>query len=286
MKVAAIQMVSATSLDANLQSARALLSEAAQAGAELAVLPEYFCLMGRKDTDKLAIQEPFSEGPIQKFLSQTARALNLWIVGGTLPISVDAPSAESSIHEPPGQGVPDRVYNTSLAFSPSGQCIARYDKMHLFKFDNGSEAFDESRVLLRGNQPTQFELTDRSGQLWRIGMSVCYDLRFPELYRHYSQAGADVLLVPSAFTHTTGQRHWEVLLRARAIENQSFVMAPAQGGLHENGRRTWGHSMLIDPWGEVLAQKPTGAGVVCHDLAFARRSECHARLPALSHRLM
>jgi deaminated glutathione amidase len=278
MKVAAIQMVSSTSLDANLQSAKALLTQAAQAGAELAVLPEYFCLMGRKDADKLAIQELFGHGPIQATLSQAARELNLWIVGGTLPISID----KSAAGEPSG----NRVFNTSLAFSPSGQCVARYDKIHLFKFDNGQEAFDESRVLLRGSQPTQFEMTDRAGQPWRIGMSVCYDLRFPELYRHYSQAGVDVLLVPSAFTYTTGEKHWELLLRARAIENQAFVVAPAQGGLHENGRRTWGHSMLIDPWGEVLAQRPVDVGVVCHDLVLARRSECHAKLPALSHRTM
>ncbi len=278
MKVAAIQMVSATSLDANLQSAQALLIEAAQAGAELAVLPEYFCLMGRKDTDKLAIQEPFGQGPIQTFLSQTARDLNMWIVGGTLPISIDKASGDAA--------PPARVYNTSLAFSPSGQCVARYDKIHLFKFDNGQEAFDESRVLLPGKTPTVFEMTDRAGQPWRIGMSVCYDLRFPELYRHYSQSGADVLLVPSAFTHTTGQKHWEVLLRARAIENQAFVVAPAQGGLHENGRRTWGHSLLIDPWGEVLGERAVDAGIVCHDLDFARRSQCHAKLPALSHRVM
>ncbi len=278
MKVAAIQTVSTTSLDVNLQSAKALLTQAAQDGAELAVLPEYFCLMGRKDTDKLAIQEPFGDGPIQTFLSQAARDLNIWIVGGTLPISIEKPVAR----EVSGQ----RVFNTSLAFSPNGQCVARYDKIHLFKFDNGQEAFDESRVLVRGNQPTQFQLTDRAGQLWRIGMSVCYDLRFPELYRHYSQAGVDVLLVPSAFTYTTGQQHWELLLRARAIENQAFVVASAQGGLHENGRRTWGHSMLIDPWGEVLSQRPVDAGVVCHDLVLAQRGECHAKLPALSHRVM
>lgn len=282
MKVAAIQMVSATSLDTNLQSAKALLTQAAQAGAELAVLPEYFCLMGRKDTDKLAIQEPYGQGPIQAFLSQTARLLNMWIVGGTLPISVDEPMGDLSTRGSPAS----RVYNTSLAFSPTGQCVARYDKIHLFKFDYGKEAFDETRVLLRGTHPTQFEMTDRSGQPWRIGMSVCYDVRFPELYRHYSQACVDVLLVPSAFTYTTGETHWEVLLRARAIENQAFVVAPAQGGLHDNGRRTWGHTLLIDPWGEVLGERAVDAGVVCHDLVYALRSECHAKLPALNHRLM
>ena len=287
MKVAAIQMVSATSLDANLQSAQALLAQAAQEGAELAVLPEYFCLMGRKDTDKLALQEPFGHGRIQAFLSQAARDLKLWIVGGTLPISINGAMADASTHETLAPVTSsNRVYNTSLVFSPSGECVARYDKIHLFKFDNGQEAFDESRVLLAGKAPALFELTDRTGQPWRIGMSVCYDLRFPELYRHYSQAGADVLLVPSAFTYTTGQKHWEVLLRARAIENQAFVVAPAQGGLHENGRRTWGHSMLIDPWGEVLGERAVEAGVVCHDLVFAQRSQCHARLPALIHRTL
>ena len=156
MKVAAIQMASATKLDTNLQSAQALLGEAAQAGAELAVLPEYFCLMGRKDTDKLALQEPFGHGQIQSFLSQTARALKLWIVGGTLPISIAGSVGDMSARS--------RVYNTSLAFSPNGDCVARYDKIHLFKFDNDQEAFDESRVLLRGNQPTQFVMTDRTGQ--------------------------------------------------------------------------------------------------------------------------
>jgi deaminated glutathione amidase len=282
MKVAAIQMVSSTSLADNLKSARTLLQDAAKAGAELAVLPEYFCLMGRKDTDKLAIQEPFGKGEIQTFLSKSARDLNLWIVGGTLPLAIETPARE----KPGSEALTPRVHNSSLVFSPSGDCVARYDKIHLFKFDNGQEAFDESRVLLRGNTPVSFEMTDGAGQHWRIGMSVCYDLRFPELYRSYAASGVDVLLVPSAFTFTTGQPHWEVLLRARAIENQAFVVAPAQGGLHENGRRTWGHSMLIDPWGEVLGQRPVDAGLVCQDLVFARRSECHAKLPALSHRVM
>ena len=278
MKVAAIQMVSSTSLAENLASAHGLLQEAANLGAELAVLPEYFCLMGRRDTDKLAIQEPFGKGEIQTFLSKTALQLKLWIVGGTLPLAVANSAGDDTASR--------RVHNSALVFAPSGDCVARYDKIHLFKFDNGQEAFDESRVLLQGHTPVKFEMTDRAGQQWRIGMSVCYDLRFPELYRSYAASGVDVLLVPSAFTFTTGQPHWEVLLRARAIENQAFVVAPAQGGLHENGRRTWGHTMLIDPWGEVLAQRPLDAGVVCQDLVFARRGQCHAKLPALSHRVL
>ncbi len=277
MKVAAIQMVSSTQLQTNLEHAAVLLARAAEAGAELAVLPEYFCLMGRVDTDKLKVQEPFGSGPIQSFLSQTARKLGLWIVGGTLPIS--------AVNDD-GAG---RVRNTSLAFDPSGACVARYDKIHLFRFDNGVERFDEARVLERGSQPSLFELTARDGRRWRIGMSVCYDLRFPELYRGYAAQGADLLLVPSAFTQATGLAHWELLLRARAVENLAFVMAPAQGGLHENGRRTWGHSMLVDPWGTVLAEqaeKDGGESVVLAELDAARLDLCRSQLPALGHRVL
>jgi len=281
MKVAAIQMVSATTLDANLASAKALLHEAARAGAELVVLPEYFCLLGTRDTDKLAIQEAYGSGAIQSFLGSTARALGLWIVGGTLPMSID-PTDLADPTTPPGA----RVCNTSLVYSPDGLCVARYDKIHLFRFDNGTERYDESRVLQRGQQPVTFTLPSVDGNLWRIGMSVCYDLRFPELYRTYAHAGADMLLVPSAFTYTTGQAHWEVLLRARAIENQAFVVAAAQGGLHENGRRTWGHSMLVDPWGAVMQQQSEGAGVVCAELSWAQQRDCRTQLPALDHRVL
>lgn len=274
MKVAAIQMVSAMTLPANLRQAGELLELAGRDGAELAVLPEYFCLLGKRDTDKLAIQEFYGAGPIQQFLAAAARRLDMWIVGGTLPLSTG--------DDPKGT----QVCNTSLAFSPTGDCVARYDKIHLFRFDNGVEAYDESRVLRRGQQPVSFELPSRDGSRWRIGMSVCYDLRFPELYRAYPEGSADLLLVPSAFTHTTGQAHWEVLLRARAIENQAYVAAAAQGGLHENGRRTWGHTLLVDPWGAVLAQRPEGAGVVCSELNLQHLKDCRAKLPALEHRLL
>ena len=275
MKVAAIQMVSAPNLQTNLDSAAQLLAQAARAGAELAVLPEYFCLLGHRDTDKLAIQEPFGEGAIQRFLADQARHLGLWIVGGTLPLS-QVPS------EPSGS----RVMNTSLVFSPTGACVARYDKIHLFRFDNGTERYDEARVLQAGSKPVMFEMTARDGHLWRVGMSVCYDLRFPELYRGYAAAGADILLVPSAFTFITGQAHWDVLLRARAIENQAFVIASAQGGVHENGRRTWGHSLLLGPWGETLAELPQGAGIICSDFDAQTRKDCMKRLPALDHRVL
>ncbi|APW40258.1 acyltransferase [Rhodoferax koreense] len=270
MKVAAIQMVSSTDLAANLAHARALLARAAEAGAELAVLPEYFCIMGRVDTDKLQVQEPFGDGPIQRFLSEAAREFRLWLVGGTLPITADG----------------GRVRNSSLAFEPGGACVARYDKIHLFRFDNGVERFDEARVLEHGTTPQMFEMTARDGRLWRIGMSVCYDLRFPELYRDYAARGADLLLVPSAFTQATGLAHWELLLRTRAVENLAFVMAPAQGGLHESGRRTWGHSMLVDPWGQVLAEHAEGEAVVLAELDAARLETCRTQLPALGHRVL
>ena len=271
MLVAALQMVSTGHWPDNLQQAQRLLQEAARQGAELLVLPEYFCLIGQKDADKLELQEPFGAGPIQHFLARTAQDLGVWIVGGTLPLSTQ--------HA-------DRVYNSSLAFSPQGACVARYDKIHLFRFDNGVERYDESRVLERGAAPVLFELPSRDGHCWRIGMSVCYDLRFPELYRGYAASGMDLLLLPAAFTHTTGQAHWEVLLRARAIENLAFVAAAAQGGVHPNGRQTWGQSMLIDPWGTVLAQQAQEPGVVLAELDHAVLGQRRSQLPALSHRLL
>jgi predicted amidohydrolase len=266
MKVAAIQMVSGVSVGANLEAAGTLLAEAARCGAELAVLPEYFCLMGRKDGDKLECREAFGDGPIQSFLSSAARRLGLWVVGGTLPLH-----AADDAH----------VRNSSLVYSPAGDCVARYDKIHLFRFDNGRERYDEARVIEGGRETVAFEMEDRAGRPWRVGMSVCYDLRFPELYR---ALGAEVLLVPSAFTWVTGQAHWEPLLRARAVENLAYVVAPAQGGTHENGRRTWGHSMLVDPWGAVLAQQPEGAGVVLAELDAAHQQRLRGQLPALDHR--
>ena len=269
MKVAALQMMSGVSLQANLQAARELLSDAARQGAELAVLPEYFCLMGHQDSDKLAAREAFGAGEVQAFLATAARELSLWIVGGTVPLT-----ASDEAH----------VRNTSLVFSPAGECVARYDKIHLFKFDNGRERYDEARVIECGNAPQTFELPARDGRTWKVGLSVCYDLRFPELYR---QLHADLLLVPAAFTFVTGQAHWELLLRARAVENLAYVCAPAQGGSHENGRRTWGHSMLVDPWGQVLAQREAdGAGVVLADLDGARLDQLRRQLPALDHRVL
>jgi predicted amidohydrolase len=258
MKVAAIQMVSAIAREANLARAHALLGEAAAGGAELAVLPEYFCMMGARDTDKLG-------------LADAAREFGIWIVGGTLPLET---------------GDETRVFNSSLAYSPDGEQVARYDKIHLFFYDNGRERYDERRVISPGTEPVCFDLPSRDGHRWRIGMSVCYDLRFPELYRALARQGAELLLVPSAFTHTTGSAHWEVLLRARAIENLCWVVAPAQGGTHENRRQTWGQSMVVNPWGEVVAQRAVDEGVVSFDLDARQIERARTQLPALSHRVL
>lgn len=266
MKVAALQMVSTAQVNANLHSARELLKQAADAGAELAVLPEYFCLLGLKDTDKLAIAEQKGHGPLQDFLSGCARDFKLWVAGGTVALASDTPG---------------KVFNSTLVYNPAGQCVARYDKMHLFCFSNGQESYDEARVLTPGHEPVAFDLASTDGHTWRVGLSICYDLRFPELYRTLK---SDLLLVPSAFTHTTGQAHWEVLLRARAIENLAYVLAAAQGGRHDNKRRTWGHSMVVDAWGQILAQQPEGPGVVLADLDKTTLAASRMQLPALDHR--
>jgi deaminated glutathione amidase len=268
MKIAALQMVSTPSVERNLASARRLIAQAAAAGAQLAALPEYFCFMGEADRDKLAIAEDPGHGPIQQMLAEAARAHGLWLIGGTAPIR----SAD-----------PERVRNACCVYAPDGTLAARYDKIHLFRYDNGREAYDEGRVLQAGTAPVAFQ----AGAL-RVGLSVCYDLRFPELYRELmftpGQAPCGLLAVPAAFTHTTGRAHWELLLRARAVENQTYVIAPAQGGRHENGRQTWGHSMVVDPWGEVIAVLAEGEGVVLADIDPARLASVRAQLPALQHR--
>lgn len=263
--VAAIQMVSTPSVDENLASAARLIEEAAAGGARLVLLPEYFCILGRSDTDKVAVREAPGAGPIQRFLAETASRHALWLIGGTVPLAAPAP---------------DKVLNSSLVFAPDGTLAARYDKIHLFAFTRGSESFDESRTITPGARVTTF--TGPDGM--RVGLSICYDLRFPELYR--AMGTVDLMVVPSAFTYTTGSAHWEVLLRARAIENQCYVLAAAQGGTHPNKRRTWGHSMLIDPWGEIKAVLPEGEGVVAGRLEPDLLGSVRRNLPALSHRTL
>ncbi len=271
LKIAAIQMVASPEVDDNLARAAALLAQAADEGAELAALPEYFCLMGRTDRDKLAVAERPGAGPVQDWLAGQARRHRLWLVGGTLPLAID--------------GDPDHATNTCLVHGPDGRQVARYDKIHLFRYDDGERRHDEAATLRAGTTPVAFEATARDGGTLRVGLSICYDLRFPELYRRLmAPAPCDLLVVPAAFTWPTGRAHWELLLRARAVENQCHVLAPAQGGRHPNGRRTWGHSMVVDPWGEVLAVHPEGEAVVRADLDPARARAVRQALPALEHR--
>lgn len=269
LKIAAIQMVSAASVGPNLEAARRLVARAAADGANLVVLPEFFCLLGRRDTDKVDAKEPAGDGPIQHALADIARASGVWLIGGTVPIA----SSE-----------PRRIRNACLVHAPDGTLAARYDKVHLFGLKRGDQKFDESATIQPGRTPTVADVAGPDGTRWRVGLSVCYDLRFPEYYR--ALGTVDLIVVPSAFTYVTGQAHWEVLLRARAIENQCWVLAPAQGGTHENGRRTWGHTMLVDPWGEVVACLPEGEGVVAGELDVARLAEVRGQLPALAHRTM
>lgn len=263
-RAAALQMVSTPDLERNLAEAGRLIAEAARGGAQLVLLPEYFCFMGFKDTDKLAIRETPGDGPIQRFLSDAAREHRVWVIGGTLPLQSPEPS---------------RVLNTTLVFDPEGRQAARYDKIHLFNFEKGEESFDEARTICPGSEVRTFE-----APFGRVGLSVCYDLRFPELYRQMGDCA--LIVVPSAFTYTTGRAHWETLLKARAVENQCYVLAAAQGGRHENGRRTWGHSMLIDPWGEIVDVREEGAGVVAGAIDPARIASVRQSLPAYRHRVL
>lgn len=263
-RVAAIQMVSTPSVERNLAQAETLIEDAVRDGARLVLLPEYFCLMGLSETDKVAQRETAGDGPIQSFLAGIARRLNIWVIGGTLPVAAPEPG---------------RVLNATFVFDPHGNAVVRYDKIHLFNFVKGTEAFDEARTIRPGTDVRSFE-----APFGRVGLSVCYDLRFPELYRALGDCA--LIVVPSAFTYTTGQAHWEMLLRARAVENQCYVLAAAQGGKHENGRRTWGHSMLIDPWGTIVAQQDEGPGVVAGEIDPTRIAEVRQSLPALRHRVL
>ena len=266
---AAIQLSSLPDRDANLASAGRLLRQAAAAGAALAVLPENFAFMGARERDKLAIAEPDGRGPIQEFLAATARELKLWIVAGTVPLAV------------PGDA--DRVYAACLVYDAAGRRAARYDKIHLFDVEvPGGEKYRESATIARGElKPVVVETP-----VGRLGLSVCYDLRFPELYRALSAQGAEALCVPAAFTARTGQAHWHSLLKARAVENQCFVIAPGQHGTHAGGRATYGHSLILDPWGEALAEQASGDGLALAPLDRGRLEQVRSSFPALGHRRM
>jgi nitrilase len=266
IRIASIQMVSTPVLQENLNTAARLIKSAAEEGAQLAVLPEYFCLMGLKDTDKVRARESYGNGPIQEQLSAIAKDNGIYLVAGTIPLEA---------------GDPEKVLNTTLVFNPHGETIARYDKIHLFGFQTETERYQESETIEAGNEPGILKIAIGTHE-WIFGLSICYDLRFPELYRALGQV--DCHIIPAAFTYTTGKDHWEILLRARAIENQCYVLASAQGGTHLNQRRTWGHSMLIDPWGDVFANLPEGEGFISGVLCKDKLNEVRSKLPALTHR--
>lgn len=259
-------MVSTPDLWENMETAHRLVNAASKDGARVVVLPEYFCLMGLKDTDKVNAKERFRFGPIQERLADIAKQNGIYLVAGTIPL--EAPE-------------PTKVLNTTLVYDTQGQQIARYDKIHLFDFQTATERYEESETISAGNAPGVLNI-ELDGIKWRFGLSICYDLRFPELYRALGQV--DCHIIPAAFTHTTGKDHWEILLRARAIENQCYVLASAQGGTHINRRRTWGHSVIIDPWGTILSELPNGEGLIMSTLCKEKLNEVRSQLPALKHR--
>jgi len=263
-RVAAIQMVSTPDVEENIATARDLVADAAEGGATLVTLPEYWPIMGLRDTDKVTHAEEPGSGPIQAFLAAAAKEHGIWLIGGTLPlVSEDAA----------------KVMNTTLVYNPDGEPVGRYDKIHLFGFQQGTESYDEARTIVPGTAVGSF-----AAPFGKVGLSVCYDLRFPELYRAMGECA--LIVVPAAFTYVTGLAHWEVLLRARAIENQCYVLAAAQGGTHASGRRTFGHSMLVDPWGKVVDVLAEGEGVVGGTIDQAFLDQVRGNLPALKHRKM
>ena len=269
VRVATIQMVSTDNLESNLTQAADLVREAAGQGARFALLPEYFPIMSDDETAKISIGEVQGQGPIQDFLAGQAAANRIWLMAGTFSLQ--------SEHA-------DRVYNTCLLFSPDGLCTHRYDKVHLFDVqvgDEEKEVYNESDTIVPGSN-----IVVAKTPLGNIGMTVCYDLRFPELYRELSRQQAEIITVPSAFTYATGKRHWELFLRARAVENLCYVIASNQGGQNTEIRRTWGHSMIIDPWGDVLCSLEEGPGVACADIDLARIHELRQSFPALKHRVI
>ena len=261
-QIAAVQMISGPEVGANLVEAARLIGEAVAQGAKLVALPEYFPLIGASDAERLAVREQDDGGPIQQFMSETAKRHGIWLVGGSLPLAADDPA---------------KLRNTCLVYDDAGRRVARYDKIHLFSFTRGTESYNESLSIEPGSGVVSFDTP-----FGRIGLAICYDLRFPELFRALGEI--DLLVLPSAFTETTGRPHWELLLRARAVENQCYVLAPAQGGRHPNGRVTYGNSMIVDPWGEVLVRLDKGPGVAAAELDLQRIGEVRTSLPALKHK--
>jgi nitrilase len=263
-KVAAIQMASGPNVEGNLNEARRHIAKAAEQGAKLVVLPEFFAIMGMDPKDTVKVREQAGQGNIQQFLSETARKHKIWLVGGSIPLAANAP---------------DKVRNSCLVYDETGAQVARYDKIHLFNLTLGNEQYNEAQTIEAGNQVVVID-----SPFGRIGLAVCYDLRFPELFR--AMKDVDIIVLPSAFTATTGKMHWEPLVRARAIENLSYFIAAAQGGYHVNGRETHGHSMIVDPWGRILDELQRGSGVVMADINPSYQASLRKSLPALTHRTL
>lgn len=263
-RIAAVQLASGPNIKGNLNEAGRLIEMAAAQGAKLVALPEYFAIMGLKEDDKVKAREKPGAGPIQEFLAATAKRLRIWLVGGSVPLDCASPG---------------KVRNSCLVYDDGGRLAARYDKIHLFSFEMGEERYAEARTLEPGS-----EVVTVDTPYGRLGLSICYDLRFPELYR--AMGPVDIILVPSAFTETTGKAHWEALIRARAIENLAYVLAPAQGGYHLSGRETHGDSMIVDPWGVVLDRLPRGSGVVVAGINLQHLRNLRQSLPALEHRTL
>lgn len=262
--VAAIQMASSPSVGANLIEAERLVEKAAAQGARLVVLPENFAIMGKTETDKLDVAEEDGKGPIQDFLARTAERFKIWLVGGTMPMRTTSGKARAAC----------------LVYDDKGRRAGRYDKIHLFDVSvpGTEETYKESATIEAGEDALVLDTP-----FGRLGLTVCYDIRFPELYRQMAAVGMDILAVPSAFTARTGAAHWEILVRARSVENLCYTIAANQGGFHLNGRETYGHSMIVDPWGVVLAKLPQGAGVVTAEFDRDRLEKVRASFPALEH---
>ncbi|PCI58538.1 MAG: acyltransferase [Methylophilaceae bacterium] len=264
IKVAGIQMASSPNVSSNLIEAERLIKLAADQDAKIIVLPEYFCIMGLKDSDKVKVREEEGNGPIQRFLSKMAKKHKVWLIGGTVPLVSNSPR---------------KVRNSCLVYNDKGKQMARYDKIHLFGLDLGTEHYHEENTIESGD-----EIVVVDTPYGKIGLSACYDLRFPELYRAMGEV--DMIVVPSAFTETTGKLHWETLVRARAIENLCYVIAPAQGGYHLSGRETHGNSMIVDPWGVVLDRLPRGSGIVIASINTHYQDSLRKSLPALKHKII
>ena len=262
IKVAGIQMASSPSVTSNLIEAERLIKMAVEAGAKLVVLPEYFAIMGIHDSDKVKVREDEGDGPIQRFLSKIAKKHKIWLIGGTIPL------VSNSVK---------KVRNSCLVYNDKGKQMARHDKIHLFGLDLATEQYHEKKTIEAGNEVVVVDTP-----YGKIGLSACYDLRFPELYRAMGEV--DMIVVPSAFTETTGKAHWETLVRARAIENLCYVIAPAQGGYHLSGRETHGNSMIVDPWGVVLDRLPRGSGIVIASINTHYQASLRKSLPALKHK--